>query len=293
SEVDLEEVHQKETIVSRSGQGQGNAEGIPDHQELEGGHHLQDFRNVHHQNIRGGTAAPQGHRNEEKMDLQRRRRNRHVRRGKNVVGFAAEVVPAHRQVLPLQRHALCSSKETEKEKERLRTFDSHIPEHLRPKVCFCQAAETDSEEDVEDRFDREERERKKRFEGFGLVGVKAKDDEGGPAENPYELSRKPAVPVYKKPEHRRPLTEEEKQAKLREMQKNAAWREAARSSNLKRARLTDEKEEEEDMKDKAPSFIRSQLNSAASDLTVEQRLQSNKKSLQRSHGFMEKKFTSK
>ncbi|PIO53413.1 hypothetical protein TELCIR_25253 [Teladorsagia circumcincta] len=77
------------------------------------------------------------------------------------------------------------------------------------------------------------------------------------------------------------------------MQKNAAWREAARSSNLKRARLTDEKEEEEDMKDKAPSFIRSQLNSAASDLTVEQRLQSNKKSLQRSHGFMEKKFTSK
>ncbi|KAK6020856.1 hypothetical protein OSTOST_13480 [Ostertagia ostertagi] len=182
----------------------------------------------------------------------------------------------------------CSSKETEKEKERMRTFDSHIPEHLRPK-----AATTDSEEDIEDRFDREERERKKRFEGFGLVGVIRKDEEGGPAENPYELSRKPAVPVYKKPEHRRPLTEEEKQAKLREMAENAAWREAARSSNLKRARLTDEKEEEEDMKDKAPSFIRSQLNSAASDLTVEQRLQSNKKSLQRSHGFMEKKFTSK
>ncbi|VDL62415.1 unnamed protein product [Nippostrongylus brasiliensis] len=40
-------------------------------------------------------------------------------------------------------------------------------------------------------------------------------------------------------------------------------------------------------------LLESQLNSAANDLTVEQRLQSNKRSLQRSHGYMEKKFTSK
>ncbi|KAK6043362.1 hypothetical protein COOONC_19133 [Cooperia oncophora] len=182
----------------------------------------------------------------------------------------------------------CTSEQKEKEMDKLRTFDSHIPEHLRPK-----GSATDSEDEIEDQFDREERERKKRFEGFGLVGAKKKDDESGPTENPYELSRKPALPVYQKSERRRPLTEEEKQAKLREMAENAAWRQATRKSNLKRAQLAEEKEDEEDMKDKAPSFIRSQLNSAANDLTVEQRLQSNKKSLQRSHGYMEKKFTSK
>ncbi|KAK6055291.1 hypothetical protein COOONC_07203 [Cooperia oncophora] len=55
---------------------------------------------------------------------------------------------------------------------------------------------TGSEDEIEDQFDREERERKKRFEGFGLVGAKKKDDESGPTENPYELSRKPALPVY-------------------------------------------------------------------------------------------------
>ncbi|KIH61214.1 hypothetical protein ANCDUO_08521 [Ancylostoma duodenale] len=177
------------------------------------------------------------------------------------------------------------------EEKRARAFDSHIPEYLRPKGS---GAEDSEEEEIEDRFDREERERKKRFEGFGLVGVKKKSDDGATsAENPYELSRKPTLPVYKKPERHRPLTEEEKQEKLREMMQNAAWRQETRNSNLKRARLVDEQEAEEDTNDKAPSFIRSQLNSAASDLTVEQRLQSNKKSLQRSHGFMEPKFTSK
>uniref|UniRef100_A0A7I4YAR6 Nkap_C domain-containing protein n=1 Tax=Haemonchus contortus TaxID=6289 RepID=A0A7I4YAR6_HAECO len=184
----------------------------------------------------------------------------------------------------------CTSKEERKDSKQIRAFDSHIPEHLRPKNFA-----SDNDDDTEDEFDRREREHKKRFEGFGLVGVKEKEkhEESGPTENPYELSRKPALPVYQKPERRRPLTEEEKQAKLREMSENAAWRQSARNSNLKRAQLADEKEDEEDMRDKAPSFIRSQLNSAASDLTVEHRLQSNKKSLQRSHGFMEKKFTSK
>uniref|UniRef100_W6NXH7 Sex determining protein MOG-3 n=1 Tax=Haemonchus contortus TaxID=6289 RepID=W6NXH7_HAECO len=184
----------------------------------------------------------------------------------------------------------CTSKEERKDSKQIRAFDSHIPEHLRPKNFA-----SDNDDDTEDEFDRREREHKKRFEGFGLVGVKEKEkhDESGPTENPYELSRKPALPVYQKPERRRPLTEEEKQAKLREMSENAAWRQSTRNSNLKRAKLAEEKEDEEDMRDKAPSFIRSQLNSAASDLTVEHRLQSNKKSLQRSHGFMEKKFTSK
>ena len=40
-------------------------------------------------------------------------------------------------------------------------------------------------------------------------------------------------------------------------------------------------------------FYRSQLNSAAEGLTVEQRLQSNKKNLQRSHGYMDKNFAAK
>ncbi|VDM73095.1 unnamed protein product [Strongylus vulgaris] len=77
------------------------------------------------------------------------------------------------------------------------------------------------------------------------------------------------------------------------MAENAVWRQETRKTNLKRARLADEQEEVEDTHDKAPSFIRSQLNTAAADLTVEQRLQSNKRSLQRSEGFMDSKFTSK
>ncbi|EPB72211.1 hypothetical protein ANCCEY_08700 [Ancylostoma ceylanicum] len=162
-------------------------------------------------------------------------------------------------------------KSSSQKEKRVRAFDSHIPEHLRPKGS---GGENSEEEEIEDRFDREERERKKRFEGFGLVGVKKKSDDAGvSSENPYELSRKPTLPVYKKPERHRPLTEEEKQEKLREMMQNAAWRQETRNSNLKRARLVDEKEAEEDTNDKAPTFIRSQLNSAASDLTVEQRLQ--------------------
>lgn len=181
-----------------------------------------------------------------------------------------------------------SSKEVRMEADKVRSYDSHIPEHLRPK-----ATSTESDEESEDMFDREERERKKRFEGFGLVGVKKKVDNDTPSENPYELSRKPAVPVYKKSDRRQPLTEEEKQRKLQEMAENAKWRQDTRIQNLKRSHLDEEKEVEQDMNDKAPSFIRSQLNSAANDLTVEQRLQSKKKSLQRSHGYMEKKFMSK
>lgn len=37
---------------------------------------------------------------------------------------------------------------------------------------------------------------------------------------------------------------------------NAAWRQETRISNLKRARLVDEQEAEEEAHDKAPSFIR-------------------------------------
>ncbi|KAJ1373782.1 hypothetical protein KIN20_036289 [Parelaphostrongylus tenuis] len=175
-----------------------------------------------------------------------------------------------------------------KESQPLRLFDTHIPEHLRPKGLA-----TNSDDDEDDISDQEESEHKKRFMGFGLVGAKKKDELPNTAENPYELSRRPVPSVYKKPESHGPLTEEEKQKRLKEMAENAKWRQEVRKSNIKVASMKEDKEAEEDMSDKAPSFLRSQLNTAAADLTVEQRLQSKKKSLQRSHGYMEQKFTSK
>ena len=40
-------------------------------------------------------------------------------------------------------------------------------------------------------------------------------------------------------------------------------------------------------------IFRAQLNTATADLSIEQRLHSNKKTLQKSHGYMERKFTSR
>ncbi|KJH51367.1 hypothetical protein DICVIV_02486 [Dictyocaulus viviparus] len=182
-----------------------------------------------------------------------------------------------------------SSSGSVEEPGTLKLYDSHIPKHLRPEGLAVDY----TEEEVEDEFDKMEKKRMERFMGYGLVGAKKQDGHSSAVENPYELSKRPVLPAYKKPKSRGPLTEEEKQKKLKEMEENAAWRKEIRKSNIKIASLIDDKEAAEDMTCKAPSFIRNQLSSAASDLTVEQRLQSKKKSLQRSHGFMEEKFTLK
>ncbi|PAV91266.1 hypothetical protein WR25_09203 [Diploscapter pachys] len=92
----------------------------------------------------------------------------------------------------------------------------------------------------------------------------------------------------------REMTDEERRAvKLAEFQANANWRSDLRSKHQIKSEQDRQKEEKEAAEKKAPSFIRTQLNSAAEGLTVEQRLQSNKKNLQRSHGYMDRNFAAK
>ncbi|VDM61525.1 unnamed protein product [Angiostrongylus costaricensis] len=161
-----------------------------------------------------------------------------------------------------------SSCEDTKEFESLKLYDSHIPDHLRPKGLATNSSDYEG-----DNSDQEESKHKERFTGFGLVGAKKKDELPNTTENPYELSRRPVPPVYKKPESRGPLTEEERQKRLKEMAKNAEWRQEIRKSNIKVASMKEDEEAAEDLSGKAPSFLRSQINTAAADLTVEQRLQ--------------------
>ncbi|KHN77091.1 Pre-mRNA-splicing factor CWC25 -like protein [Toxocara canis] len=176
--------------------------------------------------------------------------------------------------------------------KRRRQRDSHIPEHLRPK---CEAASSSSSGSPSPkRLADEAEEKRSRFRGYGLVGVRKKEE--GESEksvhNPYELTRlKLTVEPYKR-EERRKLTPKEMEAKRREMIKNAEWRDATRSKNVAKAGHDEEAERKEEQA-KVAGFIRPMLNNAASSMTVERQLSSHRQGLQRSHGYMEEKFANR
>ncbi|GMT19140.1 hypothetical protein PFISCL1PPCAC_10437 [Pristionchus fissidentatus] len=173
-------------------------------------------------------------------------------------------------------------KESRDEKEKKRDYDSHIPAHLRP------GSSSESEEEMKDDFDREEKAAKAKWEGFGLVGGKKKEKgDEVKAKNPYELKRLPKFTVHEKSERKKPLTEEEKAAKLREMESNAKWRDDLRTTNQRRTQLEDEKEEKDADEGRPASFVKPLLNSVA-ECSVEDRLKQRKKQLQRGHGYMDK-----
>lgn len=96
-------------------------------------------------------------------------------------------------------------------------------------------------------------------------------------------------------EPRRALSEAEKAARLAEMQQdNVKWRDEIRERNVTKGRKEDDEEKEEaDKNGYAPSFIRSQMREACDDMTVEKRLQSNKRGVQRAHGYMDRSFAKK
>ncbi|VDK48944.1 unnamed protein product [Anisakis simplex] len=179
--------------------------------------------------------------------------------------------------------------------KRSHQFDSHIPEHLRPKREYdssSSSSESDSVHRKSDKADNGDINHQ-----YGLIDKKrrssdSKDAQGSKASNPYELIRfKPTIEPYKK-EERRKLTPEEMEMKRLEMIRNAEWRNSTRSKNIAKAR----KNEEEELKDehsKPADFIRPMLNDAAASMSVERQLNSHRLGLQRSHGYMEQKFANR
>ncbi|PIC42449.1 hypothetical protein B9Z55_009526 [Caenorhabditis nigoni] len=179
-----------------------------------------------------------------------------------------------------------------------RQFDSHVPEHFRKN-----ASRSDSESDHERRSRRKSEEEDSKKKSYGLVEMRKRTSEEreiaarGPSKE-YKLIKIPTGRGTHNPsskrEPRRVLTDEEKAARLAEMQANVKWRDDVRTSNVAKGRVEDEEEKEEAEKNGyAPSFIRNQMRNACDDMTVEKRLQSNKKGVQRAPGYMDRSFARK
>lgn len=88
------------------------------------------------------------------------------------------------------------------------------------------------------------------------------------------------------------MTAEEKQQKLDEMQKNAAWRDEERKKNVTKYREDEAKEREE--REKAvydKDYINKQLQKAlVTQTSVESRIKANVNNIQRSSGAMDSNF---
>uniref|UniRef100_A0A914C880 Pre-mRNA-splicing factor CWC25 homolog n=1 Tax=Acrobeloides nanus TaxID=290746 RepID=A0A914C880_9BILA len=92
------------------------------------------------------------------------------------------------------------------------------------------------------------------------------------------------------PEKRRKLTQEELEARRREMMSNVDWRNQVREENLEKSK---EKLKEELETGQVAGFIKPMLNQANESLTMEKRLQVSRQNLQRSHDYMDKSFVSR
>ncbi|GMR42286.1 hypothetical protein PMAYCL1PPCAC_12481 [Pristionchus mayeri] len=230
---------------------------------------------------RDSSGDGRGRRREWNGEEKRRRRDSHEESKRGGRDSSEE----DRRVEKESRRRRDSSEENRNErkgeKDKRRGFDSHIPAHLRP-------GSSSEDEQQKDDYDKEEKASKAKWEGYGLVGGKKKEkSDEKEMKNPYELKRIPKFTVHEKSERKRPLTEEEKAAKLKEMEMNAKWRDDVRVSNEKRTRLEEEAEEKDD--DGRPaSFVKPLLNSVADELSMEDRLKQRKKQLQRGHGYMDK-----
>lgn len=181
-----------------------------------------------------------------------------------------------------------------------REFDSHVPRHLQnSKSQSSSDSESDHERHHKSRDDEREDPKKK---SYGLVEMRKRTSEEreaaerGPSKE-YKLIKIPTGRGDNKSKQREPrktLTDEEKAARLAEMQANVKWRDEVRETNVAKGRVEDEEEKEEaDRNGYAPSFIRNQMRDACNDMTVEKRLQSNKRGVQRSHGYMDRSFARK
>lgn len=200
----------------------------------------------------------------------------------------------------LSQGASFRSPSADKPETSNRQYDSHVPRHLQH-----QSQSSDSEPGLsrktEDkrRYDDEDKEDGNK-KSYGLVEMRKRTAEErekeakGPSEK-YKLIKIPTGRGPNQPrEPRKALTDEERAARLAEMQDNAKWRDEIREKNVEKTRVEDEEEKiEADKGGYAPSFIRNQMREACDDMTVEKRLQSNKRGVQRAHGYMDRSFAKK
>lgn len=95
---------------------------------------------------------------------------------------------------------------------------------------------------------------------------------------------------WTRPERQR-LTEEEKEAKRREMMENAVWRDREREKNVRRYREDDRAARaRDDSREFDRNFINKELHKAVSRETVESRIKSNLNNIQRSSHSMNANF---
>uniref|UniRef100_A0A1I7TML4 Pre-mRNA-splicing factor CWC25 homolog n=1 Tax=Caenorhabditis tropicalis TaxID=1561998 RepID=A0A1I7TML4_9PELO len=202
----------------------------------------------------------------------------------------------NRKTRPVSR-SRSRSRSADKSSSSRKQYDSHIPRHLQNQQ------RSDSESDDERRSNRRnDDEKEDRKKSYGLVEMRKrtseKSEEAKAPSKEYKLIRIPTGRgngnANKQREPRRMLSAEEKAARLAEMQDNVKWRDEVRDSNIAKGRVEDKEEKEEaDKTGYAPSFIRTQMRVACDDMTMEKRLQSNKKGVQRSHGYMDRSFARK
>uniref|UniRef100_A0A0N5AGX7 Pre-mRNA-splicing factor CWC25 homolog n=1 Tax=Syphacia muris TaxID=451379 RepID=A0A0N5AGX7_9BILA len=176
--------------------------------------------------------------------------------------------------------------------EKKRMFDSHIPEHLRPKN------ENDSDSSSSDQKSADAEMLKQPCKVYGLIEAKSnkkttnasKASDSQVTTDQRTNNLKQQVQDFSRKPTKRKLTDEEKEAKLREMTENAKWRDSSRKQALKRA---NEKEKIEEEKEKrAPAdFIKPMLNFSGSTITLEKRLNSTRKNLQKDYGYMERSLS--
>ncbi|XP_059485562.1 pre-mRNA-splicing factor CWC25 homolog [Neocloeon triangulifer] len=136
----------------------------------------------------------------------------------------------------------------------------------------------------------EDRPKKKAF-GLVLPAGYSKKESARRERSRSPPKKKPdPLPQKYRREAPKKLSEEEKAARLREMQANAGWRDSERTKNVKRYRAEDTFEKEHHKEKYDSSFINKQLAKAAERGTVEERIRSNKNYIQRGSGSMDKNF---
>lgn len=97
--------------------------------------------------------------------------------------------------------------------------------------------------------------------------------------------------TWKKPSQRPRLTEEEKEQRLREMMKDAEWRDKERESYVRKYHEDGRQEEDKHRGEEFDrNFIHKELHKSAQSETVESRLKSNRNNIQRSSGAMNTNF---
>ncbi|XP_055595891.1 pre-mRNA-splicing factor CWC25 homolog [Uranotaenia lowii] len=147
-------------------------------------------------------------------------------------------------------------------------------------------------------MDSDEEERRPAKKNFGLVTSSGKKLELNKRDEvklykreEIKASQSSQKPSWSRPEKKKILTEEEMEARRREMLGNAAWRDQERQRNVKQYEDDDRRQEEKEGHRKYDKeFVNRQFKHAADNETVERRIKSNRNNIQRAGGSMSNNF---